>query len=342
VIGVLCVNRLGQNAPFTAMDARLVTIFAEHVAGALQRLGEISDLDRRTLDLETSNQHLARLNRMHELFLIAVRREMRSPLAAIQACADRLQREGTGMASERHDHLARAILEQAAQLRDVLTEVLELSRLEAGHAALARSAVPPNDILRNAVRVVESVAAQSEIHFETDLSPVPPAHLDAAKWRRALEFLLLGAVRLSSTGDVLRARSVTQGDDLTITLSGFGSGAAAGDLQACAQALDASPDGPGAPESLSLGLLVAQRYVEMHGGTLRLLNANGPVFRVHLPARARALPPGAPLEIEPPLARPAARAPAAEAPAAEAPAAEAPAAEAPAAEPAWNEAKEAA
>lgn len=297
VVGVLCVNRRGPHAPFTAMDARSVAIFAEHIAGALLRLGELSVLDRRTVDLEASNRRLAHVNRLHEVVLTAARREMRSPLAAIQASADLLQRDGLLMPHERHDQLTRGIHDQAAQLRDVLNEVVDLTRLEAGQATLVRTMLSPNDALLAAVQSIEPQAARRRIRIDVSPSPAAGAMaLDGAKWRRALETLLLSGLRLSSPGDTLWVHSGAEGGNLTVTIAGFGSGAAVEDLETCARGLGSPAGGRSAPENLGLGLLVAKRYLELHGATLRLENVNGPAFRIRLPAQGPRLslvpPPG--------------------------------------------------
>ncbi len=289
VVGVLCVNRLERHAPFTAMDARLVTIFGEHIAGALLRLHELSNLDRRTSVLEASNEHLEKVSRLHDVFLAAARREMRTPLAAIQASADLLHRDGRTMSPERHDRLTRAVHEQAGHLRDLLNEILDLSRLESGQVRLTRALAFPNEVLLAAVGAVESQAARRGIRIETEPSAaVPPTALDPKKWRRALVNLLSGALRLSSSGDTLRVRSSVEREEIHVVITGFGSGAPGEELRALARSLAPGSSDRSTPGALGLGLFVAKRYVELHGGEVRLETApeRGALLRVVLPGIA--------------------------------------------------------
>jgi K+-sensing histidine kinase KdpD len=287
VIGVLCINRLERHNPFTAMDARLVTIFAEHIAGAVMRLDEWSDMDRRASVLAASNEHLARVQRLHDVFLAAARYEMRTPLAAIRASADLLRRDGQTMPPERHDRLTLAVQEQAHHLREILNEILDLSRLEAGEVRLSRHLLSPNEPLLLAAQAVEAQAARRGIHISVEPSAeVPPLSLDATKWKRALVNLLSSALRMSSSGDTIRVQSLVQDGNVEIAITGFGSGASGEDLRQFAQAFAENGGRRSATARLGLGAFVAKRYLEMHGvaADFAIVRPGEAQYRVAVPA----------------------------------------------------------
>lgn len=287
VIGVLCINRLERHNPFTAMDARLVTIFAEHIAGAVMRLDEWSDMDRRASVLAASNEHLARVQRLHDVFLAAARYEMRTPLAAIQASVDLLRRDGQTMPPERHAKLTLAIQEQGHYLREVLNEILDLSRLEAGEVRLARRLVSPNEPMLLAVQAVEAQAARRGIGVWAEPSAeVGPLSLDASKWKRALVHLLSAALRMSTSGDTIRVQSRVRDGSVEIVVSGFGSGASGEDLRHFAEAFTEGGGRRAATGRVGLGVFVAKRYLEMHGAvaTLALPRPGEAQFRVTVAA----------------------------------------------------------
>ena len=272
VIGVLCINRLERHNPFTAMDARLVTIFAEHIAGAVMRLDEWSDMDRRASVLAASNEHLARVQRLHDVFLAAARFEMRTPLAAIQASADLLRRDGQTMPPERHTRLTRAVQEQGHHLREVLNEILDLSRLEAGEVRLSRHLLSPNEPMLLAVQAVEAQAARRGIRISAEPSAeVTPLSLDAAKWKRALVNLISAALRMSTSGDTIRVRSLVRDGSIEVVVSGFGSGASGEDLRHFVEAFAEGCGRRSATARMGLGVFVAKRYLEMHGAAASLL-----------------------------------------------------------------------
>ena len=305
VIGVLCINRLERHNPFTAMDARLVTIFAEHIAGAVVRLDEWSVMDRRATVLSESNEHLARVSRLHDIFLSAARREMRTPLAAIQASADLLHRDGKTMNVDRHDRLTVAICEQATHLRELLNEILDLSRLEAGEVRLSRSLISPNEPILAAVHAVEALAARRGIQVRAEPSAeVTPLPLDAKKWKRGLVNLLSAALRMTSPGETLRIRSQVRDGSLEIDIVGFGSGASGEDLRLFAKAMAADSNGRSVDTTLGLGVFVGKRYLEMHGAhtELRILEPGKALFRTTVPSdRPEAILVANPEELESPL-----------------------------------------
>ena len=310
VVGVLNINRLERNRPFGAMDARLLQIFCAHIASAIRRIEQVSHLDQEKLDLTASNQHLAKLNRMKEVFLSAAKHEMRTPLTAILASSDLLKRDGTDIEPDRHEKLVLTIHEQASHLRDLVNEILELSRLEGGSLRLEREPQPLNDLIAEALRATEGQAARRGIRLQEDLEDnIPAILLDGLKIRQVVINLIANAIKFSSPGGIVEIISRTHDNEAIVEVRDKGIGIRAEDTETIFQLFTRSEQAVGQSiEGLGLGLYLVKRYVELHEGRVWLESTHGKgsrfYFALPIPRDDReSLEPGEDIENESQSAR---------------------------------------
>jgi signal transduction histidine kinase len=268
VLGVLNINRLERHRPFTPMDARLILIFSEHIASAIRRIQQFSDLDRKTANLVESNLQLAKLNRMKEVFLSAARHEMRTPLAAIQASADLLKRDGLQIEPDRHEKLINTVREQAGHLGDLVNRITELSRLEGGQLEFDHSSHSLNQIIREALRAAEGQAARRGIRLEVNFdSNLPELRMDGLKIRQVVINLLTNAAKFSSPGGSIRVTTHRDGSQVVVEVADDGIGIRAEEVESIFQLFTRSEDVvEQSIEGLGLGLYLVKRYVEAHRG----------------------------------------------------------------------------
>ena len=269
------------------MDARLVMIFAEHVATGIQRIEQLSSLDRERTNLQESNLQLTELGRMKETFLAAAKHEMRTPLAAIVASSELLLRDGMDTEPNRHDKLVRTIHEQATHLKDLVADIVELSRLEGGNIDLDRSEVELDEIVREAVRAVEGMSAHRGIRFELDLEASQhTVSIDRVKVRQVVLNLLTNAIKFSPPDGLVEVTTRLEGAAARIEVRDHGRGIRTQETDRIFDLFVRGSDTVKQTiDGLGIGLFLVKRYVEIHEGQVDVESqiGKGSVFRVTLP-----------------------------------------------------------
>ena len=195
--------------------------------------------------------------------------ELRNPLASLkgnaQLLAERLPADG------RERKKAERIVLEAQRLETLSGDLLDFSR----SGPIDRGDTDPAALLRTAAEPVDA----SRIVLSVDQAP-PRFPLDAPRVRQALTNLLVNAVQASPDGVPATARVALEGDRLVFTVSDRGPGIPPGDLERIFE-----PFYTTRPTGTGLGLAVAQRIVQMHGGTVTAANhpGGGASFRVAIP-----------------------------------------------------------
>lgn len=275
-------------AAFAALShGRLETRVASLIG---RRRDEVADLGR---DFDRMAQQLQDLISAQRTLLHEVSHELRSPLARLQAAI--------GLARQNPDKLESSlerIEQEAERVDDLIGQLLTLSRLEAGICDGSRERVECVDL----VDIVASVAADA--HFEaqgTGRSVVFQgqgeivADVDAELLHRAVENVIRNAIKYTPPGTAVdvSAKANASGDTFVVRVADRGPGVAETELETIFQPFyrsAARPPGSG----FGLGLAIARRAVESHGGDVRACNreSGGLVIVISLPLgqRRRSVP----------------------------------------------------
>lgn len=246
----------------------------------------------RTQELEQANSALRSLDRAKDSFLSNVSHEMRTPLTSILASVEILRKFDGGSPEERREFLA-IVDEESRRLLELIDSVLEIAALEAAPLELKRSSVATEALVDAAIRRAQpGAAARGLVLIRSGRGLIgTPVDCDADRIGRVLDGLLDNAVKFSPEGatvDVrvggdetwseVRIRDEGPGLDPREVDRVFGLFAQAGET------MTAKPDGFG------LGLPVARRIAEAHGGTISCEREPGfgATFVLRLPRRAPA------------------------------------------------------
>ncbi|MFH0778107.1 MAG: PAS domain S-box protein, partial [Candidatus Eisenbacteria bacterium] len=135
------------------------------------------DLARKAAELEVANAQLGRANReltqldeMKSEFISNVSHELRTPLSAIRAYAELLA-DYSSLPQEERDSFVRIIMDQSDRLADVIEDLLDLSRIEAGEVKLSTAAVDLERVLASAIESIAPAAQKKDIGV--DVEPLP-------------------------------------------------------------------------------------------------------------------------------------------------------------------------
>jgi two-component system, NtrC family, sensor histidine kinase GlrK len=248
-------------------------------------------------EIECMRIRLAELETLKQGFLASVSHELRTPLTKIREALALLQDGvGGGGLNERQArilHIARVACEREIRM---VTTLLDLSRLSAGSPLRLQAGSSIDEVLQSAVRDEEEEAREHGVVVEVDAQgEVPPCSLDVVLAERAVANLVRNAISVSKAGQrvLVRRELAPRGDG--------------GQRDAWVK-ISVIDEGPGVPEEIrssifaafmthsvanspkrvgiGLGLALAHKIAESHGGTLELddsSTAGGATFRLWLP-----------------------------------------------------------
>ena len=273
-------------------SGRLIRVF-----GTVQDVTEQRKTER---VLQKALESAQAADRAKSEFLTNMSHELRTPLNAIIGFADVLLADfAADVSSETRREYLQDIRASGQHLLDIINGILSLSKIEAGQGALDEEVFALRDVIAWTLRLVRERARTSGVSLgvrvEADL---PQLRADRRLVRQALLNLVSNAVKFTRAGGWVVVRANWNADgDIEISVSDSGIGMRPEDLPV-ALAPFRQLDGSLARkfEGTGLGLPLAKKFVELHGGELAIESepGQGTTVTITLP-RARALSPRAPL-----------------------------------------------
>ncbi|HKV66983.1 MAG TPA: ATP-binding protein, partial [Gaiellales bacterium] len=228
---------------------------------------------------EVESEALRRSNELTTALLRTVSHDFRSPLTAISTAA-----EGLRFAQLDPDEreLVDTIAEQSGRLSRLVTNLLDLSRLESGAAVPAAEWVDVRDLVDAAIADVRAGAAvRAEVEHEADL---PLVRVDATQLQRVLVNLLENAAKFSPAGEPVRISAAARGGRVTVSVADHGPGVPDSERAHIFRPFYRGAGG-GEPGS-GLGLAIARGLATANGATLTLepADGSGATLTVSIPA----------------------------------------------------------
>ncbi|MBI4391461.1 MAG: HAMP domain-containing histidine kinase, partial [candidate division NC10 bacterium] len=234
-------------------------------------------------------------------FLANVSHELRTPVQAILGFADLLKQPEAGHLTDRQAAFLENIGESGRHLQDLIRNVLDLARLEAGRLGLAVEAFPLLDAIRESLRHLMGMAHKKGIRFVLAAGPgVSVIEADLGKVRQVLYNLLSNALKFTPDGGEVRvevnARDLVAGGSslpdrwaryYEIRVEDTGIGIDHRDLPRLFQPFVTLHHPGSEGGSSGLGLNLTKQLVELHGGTIWAESpgpGHGATFTVLLPA----------------------------------------------------------
>jgi signal transduction histidine kinase len=261
--------------------------------GELEELG--AAFDEMAEKIETRTLRLAELDRLKSEFVGGVSHELRTPLTTIKTLTRVLLRGGETN-DERKEYLETIAAECDRQI-DLVLNLLDLSRIEAGKFSVTRTEVDVAEIVRNCA-AIERHAAQARSH--QIIVDLPKGELfamaDASALRRILCGLIENAIKYTPDGGRITLSAHLRDHEIAVSVSDNGCGISAADLPHIFEKFyqghpsssfvdpsngDALPQAPG----VGLGLYLARTLVNQFSGriTVEAADGNGSTFTIYLP-----------------------------------------------------------
>jgi two-component system cell cycle sensor histidine kinase PleC len=229
--------------------------------------------------------------RAKQSFLAAMSHELRTPLNAIIGFAEIIDAEVFGPLSiPQYQGYVRDIIGSARHLLQVIEDVLEITRAEAGELVLNKREIDVGRLIGEALLAIKSRSRAQQVKIVTSLPDDIVIKVDPEKLKRVLESLFSNAVKFSPRGSVVRvAVRLKDCDSVSIAIEDHGIGMPRAAVErAFAPFVQLDGDLSRQFDGSGLGLSLARLLTELHGGRLTLDSTvgAGTTATVNLPAYA--------------------------------------------------------
>jgi signal transduction histidine kinase len=245
----------------------------------------VAELRERTSALEAANRELHRVSRYRSLFLARMSHELRTPLTSMLGFAEVLLEHCDLTDTQRQ--FCEKILASGQRLRGTVSQLVDLSRLEAGQTDLFLHEFSVRETLRESCEAVERQAGGRGVSLDCEAAPECGTLVsDEGKLRQIFYNLLAYAIERSPEGATVSVRALPcAGGRLRIEIADEGDPVE--DAPGLFESLDAARPNEGGAGVNELGLAIAFRLAEALGGALAARGgaAGGLTFRLELPAR---------------------------------------------------------
>ncbi|MCZ7459935.1 MtrAB system histidine kinase MtrB [Streptomyces sp. WMMC940] len=265
----------------------------------IARLGEA--FNKMAQNLQHKIQQLEELSRMQRRFVSDVSHELRTPLTTVRMAAD-LIHEARSDFDPATARSAELLADQLDRFESLLADLLEISRFDAGAAALEAEAIDLREVVHRVIGGAEPLAERkgSRIRIVGDDQPVV-AEADARRIERVLRNLVVNAVEHGEGRDVV-VRMASAGGAVAVAVRDYGVGLKPGEATRVFNRFwRADPARARTTGGTGLGLSIAVEDARLHGGWLQAWGepGGGSQFRLTLPRTADEPLRGSPIPLEP-------------------------------------------
>ena len=286
IVGALTVRRRRPGL-FPEDVCDLLETFAGQSALAIVNARLFRELEQRGAQLEVASRHKSE-------FLASMSHELRTPLNAVIGFSEVLLERMFGDLNERQEEYVRDIWESGRHLLELLNDILDLSKVEAGRMELERTSFAIGEALEYCATMVRERAAQRGVEVCLDIGDaVDVLTADELRFKQVVLNLLSNAIKFTRTRVDLVARS--DGMTLSVSVIDDGPGVAPEDRERIFESFQQGGRGAPKEEGTGLGLTLSRRIVELHGGRLGVESELGVgstfSFTVPLAAGPRDTPP---------------------------------------------------
>ena len=242
-------------------------------------------------DLTASRQRLAELaeqyaaektraeeaNQAKSKFLANMSHELRTPLNAIIGFSEIMESGMFGpLGAEKYNEYCRDIRQSGQYLLDVINDILDMSKIEAGRLRLDFEYVDLDKLLAEAIRVVSARAQDKKLAVTTRIAPDLALKADRRALKQIVLNLLSNAVKFTPAGGSVTLRGRTCGDCAVFSIADSGIGIEQDALARLGRPFEqVESQHTKSYQGSGLGLAIAKSLIELHGGAMRIRSAPG-------------------------------------------------------------------
>lgn len=284
VLGVIALFK--REVPyFDHSHLGLLALFAQHGAGVLENMRLVSEL-------QETNYDLSRASQLKSEFLANMSHELRTPLNAILGFSEILIDQTFGELNERQSRYLNNINNSGRHLLDLINDILDLSKIEAGKMELQAEPFRLDGALQEVYTILEPLAAKKELMLELDFHAAPQRIIaDRLRFKQILYNIMSNAVKFTPEQGKVSVRAWGEADirgdtQIYITVRDTGIGIPPDQLERIFDVFHRLDRGyRSATEGTGLGLALVRRFVQLHGGEVSAASepGAGSIFTIRIP-----------------------------------------------------------
>jgi signal transduction histidine kinase/CheY-like chemotaxis protein len=268
MVGVLVIRRRSTGT-FPPDMAELLQTFATQSALAIVNARMFRELETKTTELEVAGRHKSE-------FLASMSHELRTPLNAVIGFSEVLLDRLFGEINERQAEYLRDIWNSGRHLLELLNDILDLSKVEAGQMTLEPSTFVVGSALDYALAMVRERATLHAItltvHVADDIGVV---EVDELRFKQVVLNLLSNAVKFTPDGGSVSVSAYREGAELNVTVTDTGIGVPPEDQERIFESFQQGRRGASKEEGTGLGLTLSRRIIGLFGGRMWLESTPG-------------------------------------------------------------------
>jgi Na+/proline symporter/nitrogen-specific signal transduction histidine kinase len=247
-------------------------------------------LEQVTAELKQANEQLKSLDRLKDDFMSSVTHELRTPLTSIRALAE-LMRDDPEMPAEQRQEFIGIVVAETERLSRLVNQVLDMAKIESGHAEWHTEDIDPKALLQQAAQTVRELFRERGAVLELELpAQVPTIRADADRLMQVLLNLLSNAAKFVPAGQGrVRLQLTHDADGLTVAVHDNGPGVPPAQRGLIFEKFRQGGDALNRPQGTGLGLPISRQIVEHFGGRMGLHDdtEQGACFFFTLPWRPK-------------------------------------------------------
>ena len=276
-------------------DGGLITVgidVSENVRNEEELKKQKEKLRRAALDLERSEGHSSELSRKYSeekekaeraalaksAFLANMSHELRTPLNAVIGFSEIMTNELAGpLGDPSYKEYAKDILMSGQHLLDMINDILDMAKIEAGKMTISPQPIDPVDPVDAAMRMIRRKAEEKAINLVLDAQQnLPDIDADHRAIRQMMLNLLSNAIKFTDPAGTITVQVEQRGTDIYFGVTDTGIGIPPEDLPRLAQPFEqVSKTKDRNHEGTGLGLALTKSFAEMHGGRMMLSSIYG-------------------------------------------------------------------
>jgi signal transduction histidine kinase len=279
IMGGLTVWRR-QSGNFEPEIVNLLQTFATQSALAIQNARLFREIENKSREIEAANRHKSE-------FLANMSHELRTPLTAIIGFSEVLSQKVFGEMNDKQSEYMDDIISSGRHLLSLINDILDLSKVEAGRMDLDLTKFDVPMAIENALILIRERATRHGIkvaqHIDEQMGEIVG---DERKFKQILLNLLSNAVKFTPEGGRINLDAALIKDSVEISVSDTGIGIAPEHQETIFEEFrQVGTDAAKKREGTGLGLTLTKRFVELHGGTIRVESVigKGSTFTFTLP-----------------------------------------------------------
>jgi PAS domain S-box-containing protein len=264
--------------------------FSKITRDVTERKQTQQQIEQQNRQLELRNRELDRATKLKSKFLASMSHELRTPLNAIMGFSDLLEEQTAGPLNNKQKRFVNHIKQGSAHLLQLINDILDLSKIEAGQLELRCEDFQIKDALPEVLSTLHPLAMAKNIQIKQSMETDQHVYADRVRFKQILYNLLSNAVKFTPKAGRIDIDCREDGTSVCISVADTGVGIRAED-QAVIFEEFRQVEGPAGTtqEGTGLGLAITKRLVEQQGGRISLESefGKGSRFTFTLPAGSR-------------------------------------------------------